>query len=113
MPASPELTDAGGKVRPVEILRELEPERVGTTERHVGVTGKIAIHLHGVTNRRQPKRGGGKSGGVQKDRIDDQGNAIGQDCFLEQPAQKKLQAELKAWPVEMFSGADLGQKLSR
>src|SRR6476659_6250769 len=58
MPALPELGDVGREIGEPEIDRQLIAEEPRTRDRHVGVTGKIAIDLGGIEEHRDPAAGG-------------------------------------------------------
>src|SRR5689334_5041144 len=50
MPASPKLGDVDRTVGHKKVLRELDSHEPCTADRHIRITRKISINLHGITD---------------------------------------------------------------
>ena len=78
VPAAPEVDDAGGLVRRVEIDRQRHAENARQSDGHVGIAGKVKVDLKGVGQHPAPglekgrRAGGGEDGNrVNRDTVCD------------------------------------------
>ena len=56
VPAPPIVSDAGGRIRVVEVVGNLEAEQQCAAAHQVHVAGKVAVDLHRVPEHRHPQR---------------------------------------------------------
>ena len=54
MPAAPEFTDRGRRIRMVKVFAEAETEHVPHPYRHIAVTAEIVVDLQGIADPSQP-----------------------------------------------------------
>ena len=89
MPAAPEFRDAGGNVRIIKVLVEIEAQHLSKTDGHIGISAEIEIQLQCICANGKPgshKRGstGSLKGGVQSGKI------VCKENLLGKPLDKKL-----------------------
>ena len=89
MPAAPEFRDAGGNVRIIKVLVEIESQHLSKTDGHIGISAEIEIQLQCICANGKPgshKRGGTGSlkGGVQSGKI------VCKENLLGKPLDKEL-----------------------
>ena len=82
MPAAPEFRDAGGDVRIIKVLVEIEPQHLSKTDGHIGISAEIEIQLQCICANGKPgshKGGstGSLKGGVQSRKIVCKENLLG------------------------------------
>ncbi len=81
VPAPPEVRDALGLVRRIEILQELEADHPAQADGHVGITGEIEVDLERVSQRAEPGIRRGKRLGIERG-IRNPAHRIGQQDLL-------------------------------
>ncbi len=81
MPAPPEVSDALGLVRRIEILQELEAEHPSQSDGHVRIAREIKVNLECVGNRAEPGIRRGKRLGIERG-VRNPAHRIGQQDLL-------------------------------
>ena len=56
MPASPEIGNASGQIRVMEVLRYCETKHFTKSDSHKRVATEIKVQLHGVGKRAKPRQ---------------------------------------------------------
>ena len=114
MPAPPEIGDARGEIREVEVAGQFEPEPLRATHGHVGVAGEVAVDLRrpseaGPTLRRQIE-----CTRIREHRRHEQLiELIRDEHLLEQPQQEKVQPLGNLLRRHRWRRLHLRQKLDR
>src|SRR6202000_275307 len=89
VPSRPEIAQARGKIRIVEVQDEIEPQDLGDAAGHVGVAAEIEEYLPRKGKCRAGQRSGLVVRGVFVDRVDVHRQVVGQCQFLEKAHQKQ------------------------
>src|SRR5438270_13502587 len=84
MPASPEVGNAGRKVRAAEIHREMETQQLGKADCDVSVAGEIEVNLQGEGEDPGPCRCAARVQGRLEKLVDDGRKIVGERYFFEQ-----------------------------
>src|SRR5262249_16894335 len=92
VPASPELTEAGGQVRVIEVENQIETHEAGDAARHVRVAAEIEKDLPAKCDRCQDERRRSERTRVVVNPLDLKREVICQRHFLEQPEQEQRSA---------------------
>ena len=79
MPPPPELGDGAGDIGVVEVLQEVEAERMAQADRHIGIGGEVEVDLEGIGQGPHPGQAGIQIGGcLSKDSVGDLAHGVGQ-----------------------------------
>src|SRR5205085_194085 len=96
VPTPPELDDARGLVRGVEVLRKLDAEASGSPDGHVGIARKIEVYLAGVSERAAPRQEQVRmpaGGCAVESRRDKRRNPVCEDDFLGEAGEELGQTD--------------------
>ena len=115
MPAAPPVDDARDAHRREEVERQPDPDHAGTTQRHVGIAGKIKIELQQIAHRHRPGEQHAHlltGSGCCKKRIDPQGQTVTDHDLLEQAQSQedRADANMRADQTAIGIGFGLGRK---
>ena len=92
MPAAPEVADAAGEEGRLEILRELDAQQFGAADGYVGVSGEVAVDLHGKGHRPEGEHRAALPLIVGEDGRDALGDIVRDDHLLQQTDENAPQA---------------------
>jgi hypothetical protein len=87
----PELGNRRGEIWAPEVLHQVEAKNLGRADGHVRIPRKVAVQLEGKEVRGNPKVRWRREGRLAVGRVDNQGQPIGNDHFLDESPQEKLQ----------------------
>ena len=113
MPALPELLDAAGEIRHVEISRQLIAKAARTADGHVGITGEVAIELYRVTHDGQQHRSAAELHGVRIHRVYENSDIIRDNYLFEKAEQEYLHTLFEIYKGDVPVLTELRQKLPR
>ena len=113
MPTFPKIPDTDRKTGIVEVTIEFKAESSPHSDRHVGVTGKIAIYLQAVTYRGEQNGLAGITGNVAVDQIDIRGQPVGDDDFLEESPNEEMRSRRKRLKIRRPELPELRHKFAR
>ena len=95
MPALPELLDAAGKVRHIEIPRQLIAKAARAADSHVGITGEVAVELQRVSHNGQQHCPPAELRGVRIHRVYENGDVIRDNELFKKAEQEYLRARFE------------------
>src|SRR2546423_15215040 len=108
MPATPEVPNAGGQVRRIEIDRDPVPEQLGRASADVGVPGEIEEELEIKGDECGPGIEPGRSRRVSEDHANDGRHRVGENHLFEEPSDDQLQPSEEEHWIELRAVFDLG-----
>ena len=95
VPAPPEIHDARGLVRRVEVFRQAKAEHEAKADGHIRIAGKVEVELEGIAERSQPCLGPADGKGLFR-RIEHgvgvYGQPVGQQHFFGKTNGEKRKA---------------------
>ena len=110
MPPPPEIADIPAQVWMPEIFWQLETERAGDSNRHIGIAREVVINLRCIRERRHPTGSRGIEFRILIDGIDVDAQGIGEERFLQKSAQEKLRAGPNVLHTKRMNRSELRQK---
>ena len=113
MPAAPELDGIAGKVREVEVLHQLEAERLRGAARRVRITREIAIDLEGEEHRRREQGRARIGRRIRVDGVHVRSEVVGDHDLLEQAPDDQLQAAFELAARKRSFALELRQQMRR
>ena len=113
MPALPELLDAAGEIRHVEISRQLIAKAARTADGHVGITGEVTIELYRVPHDGQQHRSAAELHGVRIHRVYENSDIIRDNYLFEKAEQEYLHTLFEIYKGDIPVLTELRQKLPR
>ena len=119
MPAAPELRDAFGDIRVIEVLQKLESKHLAKTDGHIGVAGKIKVNLEGKSQYAQPSGQNTHFGYFHSGNLrPKQSDIIGEKNLFSKSCDKPADAfskEISIFPaaVELFGHSRITDNRSR
>ena len=109
MPAPPEISQRGGKIRLAEVGHHLNAEQLRDTQHHVDAAGKIRILLQRIEQDRQQCHRPGEGGIVPvKDRGNRRRSQVGNGILFHRTEQDHKEGTLGALPLPRMRGGQLG-----
>ena len=109
MPAPPEISQRGGKIRLAEVGHHLNAEQLRDTQHHVDAAGKIRILLQRIEQDRQQCHRPGEGGIVPvKDRGNRWCSQVGNGVFFHRTEQDHKEGAFGALPLPGMRGGQLG-----
>ena len=93
MPSGPEFAKRSREIRPAKPLAELDAEDARRAERHVGISGEIAINLKREEIERQHAAKSAVAVRRRVDRVDKHRKPVG-DKFMNNPHRKRRSPEI-------------------
>ena len=82
VPAPPEILNTGGLVRGVEVPRQFNIEKEGTTDGHIAVAGKVEIKLQRIAESAKCRVTECERSGNIESMVDEGGKRVGDDDLL-------------------------------
>ena len=114
VPAPPEILQSQGAVGLVEILRKPVAEKVGDTNRNVGISAEIAVDDDGIGVHCQHKIDAAKVGRIDKNRIDEaRRDVAGDHHFFDEAAKDQQHALAKQDACRVRRLCQLRKKVMR
>lgn len=104
MPAAPELAWVSAQVRGSEVVGEPHAHHDAQTDRHVGVGGEVVVNVKTERVRGHPRFGAGEGAAFVEQVLDDRGQLVGDDHFLDHADREQVDAEADVVPGDAFAG---------
>src|SRR5262249_49775600 len=99
VPATPEVLQAAGEIRPTEVVGKIEAECRAQSDRHQRIAGEIEIDLHGIGDGADPCGHGADSFGGMANIASEHRKAVGEAQFEKQAPCKERQSCKDAHPA--------------
>ena len=111
VPAVPEIAQARGGVRVVEVQHHPEAHQRGDAAGHVGIAAEVEVDLPAERHGRQDQGRRLEQAGVAVDRVDILGQVVGQRHFLEEAHEEERQAVGEVLPRDRRRSLELRQEV--
>ena len=112
MPPAPEFRDGSRKMRCVEVLHQLNPQNFGGTHGDHGISGEVAVDLHGKKDGRQHAVPAVKRRNIAVDHVNKDRDAVRQNDLQKVSPQHQKQTFLGPLIAEPVGYGQLLQEIS-
>ena len=110
MPAAPEISNALGQIRRIEVLQELEAQHAPEPHRHVGVAAEVEVDLEGIRQHADPGVESTRVRGIEHG-VRDVPAGVCQQDFLGEAENEKGDARGEALESVLAEGQLCGEGL--